>query len=369
MFKDERDFDSPDSDESEDTEISEGYTQEDLEKFARSVEALLSKCANGQPWDEGEPVWLNDHTELNYVMDDADVPEDCREEVADLVSCPCCGNSFELWEDVGRKSEGELHYESLMAEWYENHEHRLDAFYEFLTTYPYLGTAHDFGKEIRKVISEFPSTTVSNDLFYRARRIESGREYSLEDFVPPDPAKCFVGEGRYNHAGQVVMYLSADKIGAAVECIRDGENRAWIHGFRISQIEKILDLTADEDWADENIQLLAFGLIHSGAVRRFADRSNSWKPEYFVPRFIADCAREKGFNGILFKSVRHWNSNLVLFNYDPATVLPEGDPEIVQIRDWKQYERQLKKFTAGPETRAGFQVPDRIDLGFTVDEI
>jgi hypothetical protein len=254
MVKDESGFDSLDSDDSEDTATSEGYTQEDLENFARAVEALLANCSNGQSWEDGEPVWMNNHTELNYVMDDADVPEDCREEVAELVRCPCCSTSHELWEEVGRKSEGELHYESLMAEWYENHEHRLDAFYEFLTTYPYLGAAHDFGKEIRKVISEFPSTIVSNDLFYRARRIESGREHSLEDFVPPDPAKCFVGEGRYNHAGQSVMYLSADKIGAAVECIRDGENRAWIHGFRISQVEKILDLTADEDWADENIQ-------------------------------------------------------------------------------------------------------------------
>ena len=363
MVKDERDFDSPDSDESEDTGISEGYTQEDLEQFARAVEALLSKCANGQPWDEGEPVWLNDHTELNYVMDDADVPEDCREEVAELVSCPCCGNSYELWEDVGRKSEGELHYESLMAEWYESHEHRLDEFHEFLTKYPYLGAAHDFGKELRQVISEFPSTAIAGELYYRARRVESGREYAIEDFLPPDPAKCFIGEGRYNHAGQSVMYLGADKIGAALECIREGENRAWVHGFRISRIENVLDLSDEETWAGENTQLLAFGLMHSGAVRRFADRSNSWKPEYFVPRFIADCAREKGFNGILFKSVRHWNSNLVLFSYDLATVLPEGDPEIVQIRDWKQRERQHKKLTAGPEAREGFQIPGRIDLG------
>jgi hypothetical protein len=369
MVNHERDFNLSGSDESEGTATSEGYTQEELENFARAVEALLSKCAYGQPWDDGEPVWLNDHTELNSVMDDAEVPEDCREDVAELVNCPSCGNSHELWEEVGRKSEGELHYESLMAEWYENHEHRLEEFYEFLTAYPYLGAAHDFGKEIRKVISEFPLTTVKDDLFYRARRIESGQEYTLENFIPPDPAKCSIGEGRYNHAGQSVMYLSADKIGAAVECVHEGENRAWIHGFRISQVEKILDLTADEDWADESIQLLAFGLIHSGAVRRFADRSNSWKPEYFVPRFIADCAREKGLNGILFKSVRHWNSNLVLFNYDPATVLPEGLPEIVQIDNRKNLERQYKKLTGGSAIRSGFQIPTQIDLGSIADEI
>ena len=66
MFKDERDFDSPDSVESEDTGDFRGiYRRRISEKFARSVEALLSKCAKllDSLGIEREPVWLNDHAQ------------------------------------------------------------------------------------------------------------------------------------------------------------------------------------------------------------------------------------------------------------------------------------------------------------------
>jgi hypothetical protein len=341
----------------------QGYMEEDVESFARDVEALLSTCAVGQPWDDGEAVWLNSHMALNDVMGDADVPEECREQVAALVRCQCCGDSHELWDEVGVKSQGELRYEQLMEEWYEKHSYRLEEFDSFLQKYPYLGAAHDFGKELRAGVGSFPSKTVKGELYFRARRIDSGRAYTLEDFIPPDPAKFSVGEGRYNHAGQSVMYLADDKEGAAIECVRQGESRAWVHGFRIRQVDKILDLSDEETWADESMPLLAFGLMHSGAVRQYADRSNSWKPQYFVPRFIADCAREAGFNGILFKSVRHWSSNLVLFSYDPAIIAAEGEPEIVKIQDSKRSDWKYRDSADQTGTPIDALIPMHIDLG------
>jgi hypothetical protein len=271
---------------------------------------------------------------------DADVPEECREEVAELVCCPYCGDHHDLWDEVGIKSQGELRYEALMDEWFAKYANRLDEFHQFLTKYPYLGAAHDFGKELRDGLAKFPSRALKDQVFYRARRITSGRPYTLIDFMPPDPAKHSVGEGRYNHAGQSVMYMAEDKDGAAIECVADAEDRAWVHAFRIQQVDKILDLGDEEAWANEDMPALACGLMHAGAVRQFSDRTNSWKPEYFVPRFIADCARENGFNGIRFKSVRHWQSNLVLFTYDAANVIGEGSPEIIQIADWKRSDRK-----------------------------
>ncbi len=121
------------------------------------------------------------------------------------------------------------------------------------------------------------------------------------------------------------------------------ESRAWVQAFRIKAVEKILDLNGEEEWADEDTTMLACGLTHSGAVRRFADRTNSRRPEYFVPRFIADCAREKGFNGIRFKSVRHWRTNLVLFSFDTAKVTPEGEPEMLRVEDWKRSDWMYKE--------------------------
>lgn len=218
----------------------EAYSEEDFENFARIVEALLYDCAACQPFDEGEPVWLNSHMSLNDVMGDADIPEECREEVAELVRCPCCGDSHDLWDEVGVRSEGELRYESLMEEWFEKHSYRLHEFHTFLERYPYLGATHEFGKDLREGVGSFPSKTLKNEVFYRARRIDSGRTYTFEDFMPPDPAKFSVGEGRYNHAGQSVMYLADDKEGAAIECVREEETRAWVQAFRVHEIDRFL---------------------------------------------------------------------------------------------------------------------------------
>lgn len=318
------------------------YSESELESFASEVQAVLSSCELEQPYDEGGVVWINPHEPLGDVMADAGVPDECREEVAERVRCPSCGGHHELWEEVGVKSQGELRYESLMDEWYEKYAIRLNEFHDFLAKYPYLGVAHELGKELRDGVSRFPSRTIENEEFYRARRITSGKNYAVSDFLPPDPTKCPVGEGRYNHAGQSVMYLADDKDGAAIECVEDDEDRAWAQKFRIQCIDNILDLSDEERWADENLPTLAFGLMHDGGVRGFADRGNSWKPEYFIPRFVADCAREKGFSGILFKSVRHWQSNLVLFKWDATNVVGEGDPEIIEIAGWKRSDWKFK---------------------------
>ncbi|HWY05188.1 MAG TPA: hypothetical protein VNX60_16045, partial [Candidatus Acidoferrum sp.] len=83
------------------------YTDEDLDELARSVERYLSKCSVGQPYEEGQPVWLNEHTSLDDVMDLAGIPEDCdRDEIAKRVRCPSCCVRHDLWDEVGVKSDG-----------------------------------------------------------------------------------------------------------------------------------------------------------------------------------------------------------------------------------------------------------------------
>jgi len=60
-------------------------------------------------------------------------------------------------------------------------------------------------------------------------------------------------------------------------------------------------------------------------------RRGGWKPEYFVPRFIADCARASGFAGIRFQSPRHYDRNLVLFAWSDDGLIPEGEPSIIKL--------------------------------------
>ena len=50
-----------------------------------------------------------------------------------------------------------------------------------------------------------------------------------------------------------------------------------------------------------------------------------------MPRFIADCARNEGFNGIRYKSSRFHLENLVLFSWDDSLITPQGPPYIFGI--------------------------------------
>ncbi len=60
------------------------------------------------------------------------------------------------------------------------------------------------------------------------------------------------------------------------------------------------------------------------------DPDSPWKPEYFVPRFVADAARAAGFRGILYCSTRLAGYNAVLFEWTAREVRPEGEPEILE---------------------------------------
>jgi hypothetical protein len=60
--------------------------------------------------------------------------------------------------------------------------------------------------------------------------------------------------------------------------------------------------------------------------------ASPWKPEYFVPRFVADAARAAGFRGILYHSNKFDGYNAVLFAWTAREVQPEGEPEILEYR-------------------------------------
>ncbi len=78
-----------------------------LDEFASRVQERLAPCATCQPYDKGEAVWLNPHTDLDDLMEMVGVPEACREEVAERLDCPCCHLSHKIHEEVGYKADAE----------------------------------------------------------------------------------------------------------------------------------------------------------------------------------------------------------------------------------------------------------------------
>jgi hypothetical protein len=82
-----------------------------------------------------------------------------------------------------------------------------------------------------------------------------------------------------------------------------------------------------------------FGLVYGRDLSEWVERERGWRPEYFVPRFIADRARKEGFNGIKYRSSRHWLDNLVLFSWDDDSVEPLGNPHIYTLKSEDIIER------------------------------
>jgi hypothetical protein len=309
------------------------FSEEELESFVKQVERRLSRCSNAQPYEGGSPVWINPHMTLKEIMDGAEVPEECQTEVAERARCPSCAGPHDLWEEVGYKPDEELQFEELWEEWQNEHSDELNDFYLHLERFPYLGTVHRLGRRIYDSIRNFPACEIENEEWFRARRLHDGRDMSPADFFPPDPERNIVGEGRFNHFGQSVLYLARTAHGAALETMQEAETRAWVQKFRIRRLERIMDLTSQEYWAEEGVPVVAIGLIHSGVLERRVQRTKSWKPEYFIARFIADCARSQGFSGIEFKSAQHYFDNLVVFNFGPENCVAEGEPQLLRVEE------------------------------------
>ena len=92
----------------------------------------------------------------------------------------------------------------------------------------------------------------------------------------------------------------------------------------------LLDLTGRYRRAGRGAPLLTAGL-NAVFERLRPDPGSPWKPEYFVPRFVADAARAAGFRGILYCSTRFEGYNAVLFAWTKREIRPLGEPGIVDF--------------------------------------
>lgn len=168
------------------------------------------------------------------------------------------------------------------------------------------------------------------------------RDYLYWPVVVTDPRLIKISEGRFNHFGQRVFYLANSEQGAAKEAL-ENPGDVWLQKFQIIRATKILDLTFAplEEAASSNLlafgenDLLAVGLLYGRELSTVVERDKGWKPECFVPRYIADCARLEGFKGIKYKSSRFHLENLVLFAWDDTFIKPHGTPYRLHI--WSEF--------------------------------
>ena len=306
--------------------------------FNDAVEIIqneVSYCDYCQPYDGGESVWIFGYKRcLDELFDDYNIPEKWRENIASKLVCPFCGSDvFSRYSDYGEKTSIELEADERWNQWYAKYASNLSDFAHYLESFPYLGLSHPIGIQIQKAIQSFPTVQIKNKTWYRARKPDGSKLFTCENMMPPT-AKNAKSEGRFSHYGQSVLYLASDEQAVLSEILNRKKNEgiAWIQDFIIYDSGEILDLRLNPDNAEDlDIPVLALGLIHDHLPNSKPDSDSAWKPEYFVPRFISDCAKKAGFNGIIFQSDKHYYDNLVLFGWDKSIVKSVGKTRLVHL--------------------------------------
>lgn len=303
--------------------------EERIEVWAAKVQPSVAYCLNCQAWEDGEYEWVQGgRVQLGDYLEDRRVPQDLHDDVAKRLNCGNCGTgNFDVDSDIGLPSSGEIAYAERWRSWGKKYSAKLDAFGTFLSRYPYLGASHPLGREVRRMIGDYEVTEIEPASWWRARRAEDARSFQTKNMLPPDES-CPVPEGRFNHYGQRVFYVAGEAETALAETLDHEKNEvlAWVQEFHFPKIERVLDLLSP-DWDEEDrLPLLALGLL-SHMDRLAPPHDSLWKPEYFVPRYIADCAKEAGFKAIRFRSARAYGTNLVLFEWDERLVEAVGEPQ------------------------------------------
>ncbi len=183
---------------------------------------------------------------------------------------------------------------------------------ELASSTPFLvltsSVARDILEEVKTTCSKL-SAGMPYRRLYRGRTIENP---TFGDFDAP-PASV-VGEGRYNHAGKPVLYLASDERTCWKECGRPNK-RFFILEYSVQSPLVLLNFS---DF-DELSGLLS-ALIYSNLMSS-PTRLEGWnRPEYVLTRFVADCARSAGIDGIIYPSCRDSSGdNIVLLNPPKST--------------------------------------------------
>ncbi len=303
-------------------------------KIKKARQYLLNQivaCFNCRPFVEDEIVWQNPHTDLANLLIDFSLTDEEWKLLLEDLKCPKCKHPLETQcDEVEIKSEYDYKVEQIFKK--IEHEKIINKLYEFnkfISEYPYLGLDTKIGKQIYSLIKDGKTHSIKSEEWYRARKLNNeNRIFSSEEMSAPNPNKVYIKEGRYNHTGQPFLYLSNFEETAFLEIKEDRNNLCVIQKFQIQHLNNLLDLRSNYDNIDPDIDLLYWAIIYNGFVSEKPNNKSSWKPEYFVPRFIADVARFFKYNGIIYSSAVSGGENLVLFHFPKKNVKYIDDPKI-----------------------------------------
>jgi RES domain-containing protein len=168
---------------------------------------------------------------------------------------------------------------------------------------PFLLLREPFAREVfdnlSRACSSIKSGCLPVDLFRGRNHATCPKD---EQFLPPPPGAT--REGRYNHAGIPVLYLATNRLTCWRECGEPSSN-FYVCRIRINKPMKIIDLAQSEE-LEPTLQALIFSSLMSAP----SSKDSGWyQPQYVLTRFVADCVRVAGVQGIMYPSVRCGKGN------------------------------------------------------------
>lgn len=311
-------------------------------RYRDKVQSLIEYCSYCQPYDDGEVVWImGDRIELCELLYECNVPEKVWDKLVKRLHCSHCGNSsFDLCSEIGMKDKFEKEVEENVNKANKLYGNEVRELEQLLESYPLLAYKHKFAKKIYEEIkgNKLPIITVQGT-YYRARKVESSEVITTKKMCNPPLGKST--EGRFNHAGQSHLYLANEKITAIKEVASNEESiLVWCQKYELSEsINDIIDLSFDWAKLTPSTSTLLISLKMNNAISRYDRNKDNWKPDYCLTRYIMDCAKSLGFNGIKYNSIKdEYSYDLVLFYPDRVKVKHIGNPCIEIFSNMEQKE-------------------------------
>lgn len=302
------------------------------ERYRKKIQSIIKYCMYCQPYDEGEPVWIyGDRTDMYELFYEYNVPEKYWQNILSHLGCPYCGSeSFELGTGIGTETSYEKSINKHIASAQKLYGKEVKKLEQDLENYPLLVLNNKLAKKIHKELMQktLPVCSVKG-IFFRARKVDSSEVYSSDKMYNPPKGKST--EGRFNHAGQSHLYLASTEEVAIKEVINEEPSLlVWNQKFLLKKkVLNILDLTFDWINLSTSTSILLLALQIKNTIGR-KDRNNElWRPDYYLTRFIMDCAKSLKYNGIKYNATKESTEfNIVLFYPDKLEIVPDGNPRI-----------------------------------------
>lgn len=301
-----------------------------LDYYLETAQREVAFCEHCQPLEAGQRVWrYGIPLKISEMLHRLDVPASEQEFIAESLECNNCGALLHLEATVGLKPQSEREWEQNWRKWESQFANRFRDLHDFLAEYPSLGLQHRLGRQLFKALGDLARAEIGLASLYCALPLTHGKPKSSHEFNPMAPSPR---TGSYHHAGQQAYLLTDSEAGAALEILNTGEKICWLQKFQLARGKGILDLSRMlADNATPLAAPLIYGLCYRGASKPSASTNND-ETACLVARFLADCVRLHGCNGIRTKSAKHHANNLLLFNWPTDALEAEGEPFLFDVR-------------------------------------